>query len=112
MVRLGVALGGKRETFMGLAGVGDLLLTCTDDQSRNRRLGIAIANGGDVIKAANDFCQEAEGVYSTEALFRKSKELGVDAPITEQVYGVLFEGVMPTTAVENLLGREARLETG
>ena len=112
MVRLGVALGGKRETFMGLAGVGDLLLTCTDDQSRNRRLGIAIANGEDVIKAANDIGQEAEGVYSTEALFRKSKELRVDAPITEQVYGVLFEGVMPTTAVENLLGREARLETG
>ena len=112
MVRIGVALGGKPETFMGLAGIGDLILTCTDDQSRNRRLGISIAKGKAVIKAANDIGQEAEGIYSTEALFKKSKELGVNVPITEQVYGVLFEGVVPTTAVKNLLSREARLETG
>ena len=110
MVRLGIALGGQTETFMGLAGIGDLVLTCTDNQSRNRRVGIAIGEGKTLTKALNQISQETEGVDSARAIFEISNKLSVDAPITEQVCRVLFNGVAPKIAVQSLLDREPRPE--
>lgn len=106
MMRLGAALGGQFETFVGLAGLGDAVLTCTDDQSRNRRVGIGLGKGKSLGLLLKEIGQEAEGIDSTRALFEKSIELGIEVPITEQVYRILFEGVDPSAAVQNLLERE------
>ncbi len=111
MIRLGVELGGQPETFMGLAGLGDLLLTCTDDQSRNRRVGLALGRGEKLEQAMITIGQAVEGVKSAPEVFKLSQELGVEMPISEQVYGVLYEGLAPQQAVEALLGREQKAET-
>ncbi len=108
--RLGVALGGRPETFMGLAGVGDLILTCTDDKSRNRRVGIGLGVGRGLDEILEDLGQEAEGVNTTRELYRMAQRLGVEMPITEQVYRVLFEGRKPEDAVHSLLTREPTKE--
>jgi glycerol-3-phosphate dehydrogenase (NAD(P)+) len=110
ITRLGLALGGRPETFMGLAGVGDLTLTCTDDQSRNRRMGLALARGLSVAQARAEIGQEVEGVSTARAVYRKSRDLGVEMPITEQTYLVLYEGLAPLAAVQALLGRRQRPE--
>ncbi|MGD8958118.1 MAG: NAD(P)H-dependent glycerol-3-phosphate dehydrogenase [Chromatiaceae bacterium] len=107
---LGLALGGRPETFMGLAGLGDLALTCTDDQSRNRRMGLALARGLDVAAAKREIGQEVEGVATAREVRRKARVLGVEMPITEQTYRVLFQGLEPSAAVQNLLSREAKPE--
>jgi glycerol-3-phosphate dehydrogenase (NAD(P)+) len=111
MVRLGVALGGRADTFQGLAGIGDLVLTCTDDQSRNRRVGLGVGQGNNLADVLRDVGQEAEGVDSVRALYQKSQSIGVEMPITEQVYRVLFAGIDPIIAVQTLLDREPRPET-
>ena len=111
MVRLGVALGGQADTFQGLAGIGDLVLTCTDDQSRNRRVGLGVGRGNSLADVLREISQEAEGIDSTRALYQKSQGLSIDMPITEQVYHVLFSGIDPMIAVQTLLGREPRPET-
>lgn len=110
IMQLGLALGGKPETFMGLAGLGDLALTCTDDQSRNRRLGLALADGSDVAAARSAIGQEVEGVATAREVRAKARRLGVEMPITEQTYRVLYEGLSPEAAVRNLLSREAKPE--
>lgn len=110
LARLGEALGGRPETFMGLTGLGDLILTCTDDQSRNRRVGLAIGRGEDVTTALETIGQEAEGLNTTRELFRKSQALDVEMPISEQVYRIVFEKLDPKLAVTALLSREARPE--
>jgi glycerol-3-phosphate dehydrogenase (NAD(P)+) len=110
ITRLGLALGGRPETFMGLAGLGDLALTCTDDQSRNRRMGLALARGLSVAEARAEIGQEVEGVATACAVYRKSRDLGVEMPITEQTYRVLYEGLAPLAAVQALLGRRQRPE--
>ena len=107
---LGLALGGHAETFMGLAGLGDLALTCTDDQSRNRRMGLALARGMDVEAAKREIGQEVEGVATAREVRNKARALGVEMPITEQTYRVLYEGLDPTEAVHNLLSRVAKQE--
>ena len=107
---LGLALGGKPETFMGLAGLGDLALTCTDDQSRNRRMGLALARGSDIAAARKEIGQEVEGVSTARDVRLKALALEVDMPITEQTYRVLYEGLDPRVAVQNLLRREAKPE--
>lgn len=110
MMRLGLALGGKPETFMGLAGVGDLILTCTDDQSRNRRFGLGLGRGEareDVIARIG---QEIEGIATTKIVYRLSRTHGIDMPITEQTYKILYEGLVPVEAVNNLLIREPKSE--
>ena len=107
---LGRALGGRSETFMGLAGLGDLALTCTDDQSRNRRMGLALARGLDIAGAKQEIGQEVEGVSTAREVRLKAQALGVDMPITEQTYRVLYEGLDPREAVQNLLSRQARPE--
>jgi glycerol-3-phosphate dehydrogenase (NAD(P)+) len=110
LARLGEALGGCPETFMGLTGLGDLILTCTDDQSRNRRVGLAIGRGEDVTTALETIGQEAEGLNTARELFRKSQALDVEMPISEQVYRIVFEKLDPKLAVTALLSREARPE--
>lgn len=107
---LGLALGGRSETFMGLAGLGDLALTCTDDQSRNRRMGLALARGLDVAAAKREIGQEVEGVATAREVRNKAHLLGVEMPITEQTYRVLYQGLEPSAAVHNLLSREAKRE--
>ncbi len=111
IMRLGLALGGKQETLMGLSGLGDLLLTCTDDQSRNRRFGLALGQGkqtkNEIIKEIN---QEIEGISAARATFFLAQKHNIDMPITEQTYKVLYEGLSPLTAVQNLLLRKQKAE--
>lgn len=108
--RFGLALGGQAETFMGLAGLGDLVLTCTDDQSRNRRLGLALAGGKSIEQAREEIGQEVEGIGTTREVFLKAKEIGVEMPITDQAYKVLYENMPPEKAVQSLLSRQVKAE--
>ena len=110
MTRLGVALGAQRETFMGLAGLGDLVLTCTDDQSRNRRFGLALAAGKNVQDAQHLIGQVVEGVFAAKAVREVAAKLKVEMPICEQVYRVVHEGVAPKLAVKELMAREIKAE--
>lgn len=110
LTRLGVALGGKAETFMGLTGAGDLVLTCTDDQSRNRRVGIALGQGRPLADILTELGQEAEGVATSKELYQLAQKLGVEMPITEQVYKVVYENSSPQDAVEALLSRDTKAE--
>jgi glycerol-3-phosphate dehydrogenase (NAD(P)+) len=111
IMRLGLALGGKAETFTGLAGMGDLVLTCTDDLSRNRRMGLALARGLTIDQARKEIGQEVEGIMAAQEVLNKARELGVEMPITEQIYQVLYKGLDPKTAVHNLLDRRQKPET-
>ena len=110
MMRLGEALGGRRETFMGLAGLGDLVLTCTDDESRNRRLGLALAQGRTLADALRAIGQVVEGVQTAREVVHLAAKAGVEIPICEQVYRVLYEHVSPRDAVQALLAREQKPE--
>ncbi len=110
LTRLGTALGGEERTLMGLAGLGDLILTCTDDQSRNRRVGIGLGQGRSLRDVMADIGQEAEGVNTARELHRISRGLAVEMPITEQVFRVLFEGLSPQRAVDALLERDPKPE--
>ncbi|MCB1904964.1 MAG: NAD(P)-dependent glycerol-3-phosphate dehydrogenase [Gammaproteobacteria bacterium] len=112
IMRLGLALGGVAETFMGLGGLGDLVLTCTDDQSRNRRMGLALARGLSIEQARQEIGQEVEGIPTTQEIRQKAVSLGVEMPITEQTYRVLYQGLSPRAAVHSLLGRSQKRETG
>jgi len=111
IMRLGTRLGGDRETFMGLAGVGDLVLTCTDDQSRNRRLGLAIGRGVPLQQAVEEIGQAVEGLHTAKELDTLAKANKVDMPITEQVKQILYDGEAPAAAVEALLTRDPKPET-
>lgn len=111
MTRLGLALGGALQTFMGLAGLGDLVLTATSDTSRNRRVGLAIARGEPLAEVLKRLGQVAEGVPTAREVLRLARPLGVELPITEQVCKVLFEGLAPATAVETLIKRSTRPES-
>lgn len=110
MIRLGEALGGKRETFLGLAGVGDLMLTCTDNQSRNRRFGLAVGQGRSAQEAINEIGQVVEGHRSALEVRRRALALGLELPIAEQVYAVLYEQLPAAKAVKLLLEREQKAE--
>jgi glycerol-3-phosphate dehydrogenase (NAD(P)+) len=110
LTRLGVAMGGQKETFMGLTGAGDLILTCTDNASRNRRVGLALGQGKKLPDILSGLGQEAEGVATARELYQLAKRLNVEMPITMQVYRVLYEHLPPQAAVEALLSREPRQE--
>ena len=112
IMRLGEALGGRRETFMGLAGLGDLVLTCTDDQSRNRRMGLALAKGKTVAQAVAEIRQVVEGVRVAPEVLRLARKHGVDMPISEQVVGVLAGRITAVDAVRSLATRPPRAEAG
>ena len=108
--RLGVAMGGKKETFGGLTGIGDLIVTCASMHSRNRRAGILIGKGYTVEEAMKEVKMVVEGVYSAKAALQLSKKYQVELPIIEQVAAVLFEGASPRNAVDILMGRERKSE--
>lgn len=110
IARLGLALGARRDTFLGLTGMGDLLLTCTGELSRNRRVGLALARGLPLKKILADLGHVAEGVLTTREVARLASARGVDMPITQAVDGVLFHGLSAQDAVEVLLMREPRGE--
>jgi glycerol-3-phosphate dehydrogenase (NAD(P)+) len=110
MCRLGCALGAKKETFMGMAGLGDLVLTCTDNQSRNRRFGLLLGQGKSVDDAMQSIGQVVEGYRNAKEVFNLATRVGVEMPITEQIFQVLYQGKDPKTAAIDLLSREKRDE--
>lgn len=110
MCRLGCALGAKKDTFMGMAGLGDLVLTCTDNQSRNRRFGLLLGQGKPVAEAMQSIGQVVEGYRNAKEVFNLAQRVGVEMPITEQIYQVLYQGKDVKLAALDLLGREKRDE--
>ena len=110
MTRLGVALGARKETFMGLAGLGDLVLTCTDNQSRNRRFGLAVASGASMDAAQKSIGQVVEGVLAARAVREVASKANVEMPICEQLFRVVHEGLAPKAAVKELMSRALKPE--
>jgi len=108
--RLGTALGGRAETFAGLAGLGDLVLTCTGDLSRNRRVGLALARGQALDSILASLGHVAEGVQSARATLALARRHGIDMPICAAVHAVLFDAFPPRDAVERLLARDPKSE--
>lgn len=111
IARLGVALGGKQETFAGLAGMGDLIVTCTSYNSRNFRAGILIGQGIPVQEAVKKIGAVVEGYYAVDSARELAARVGVEMPITEAAYQVFYEGASPKTMFEELMKREKRHET-
>ena len=109
--RLGVALGAKKETFAGLAGVGDLIVTCTSMHSRNRRAGILIGQGKSAEIAMKEVGAVVEGYYAAKAAYELGKAQGIEMPITEAAYKVLYEGADVKEAVHGLLSRQRKAES-
>ncbi len=110
ITRFGVALGGRRETFMGLAGLGDLILTATGDLSRNRRVGLALASGRPLAAITRELGHVAEGVLCAQEVSRRAATLAVDMPITQVVCAVLAGDMTAAFAVEQLMGRDTKDE--
>lgn len=110
MMRLGRALGAKEQTLIGLAGLGDLVLTCTGDLSRNRRLGLALGAGRSTAEALAAIGQVVEGISTAVEVRRMAREHGVDMPISEQVYAILHAGRDPEACLQELLAREQKPE--
>jgi len=110
IARFSEALGGRRDTLMGLAGMGDLILTCTGDLSRNRQVGLGLAQGRSLPDILDDLGHVAEGVLTTETVVRRAANLGVEMPITQAVHDVLQGKLNPRDAVEQLMTRAAKLE--
>lgn len=110
MTRLGMALGGKQETFTGLAGIGDLVLTCTDNQSRNRRFGLALGSGKNAEDAEREIKQVVEGKRNAGLVIALAKESQIEMPITECVWQILQNKLTPSEAMKNLLSREPKSE--
>ncbi len=110
ITRLGVRLGANPVTFQGLSGLGDLVLTCTGELSRNRRVGLEIGQGRSLDDVLSDMDQVAEGVRTARSAWELAQDLGVDMPITEQAYRVLYEGQNPRQAIVNLTTRQLRSE--
>lgn len=110
VMRLGEALGGHRETLMGLAGLGDLVLTCTDDLSRNRRFGLALGRGNDMKEARDSIDQVVEGIEAAKEARRVAESLNIEMPIIDQVYQVLYNNRSPHEAVTQLLHRQQKPE--
>ena len=110
MMRLGQAMGAQKETLTGLAGMGDLVLTSTGDLSRNRRLGLALGAGQSVEQAVADIGQVVEGVSTSAEVWRLARRFQVEMPISEQIYGIIHEGLNPNQCVRDLLAREQKPE--
>ncbi len=112
IIRLGVAMGGRQETFMGLTGLGDLVLTCTDNQSRNRRFGLELAKRATVSEACENIGQAIEGIKTSQEVYQLALKNNIEMPITEQVCKVVNGDILPSEAVKVLLMREQRQELG
>jgi glycerol-3-phosphate dehydrogenase (NAD(P)+) len=111
MMRLGRVIGAQERTLIGLAGMGDLVLTCTSDKSRNRRLGLALGAGKTIQQALEEIGQVVEGVKTAAEVRRLAQRHEVEMPIAEQVYGILHQGGDPYESVRRLLSREQKPET-
>lgn len=112
IIRLGTAMGGREETFMGLTGLGDLVLTCTDNQSRNRRFGLALARGASAQEARRDIGQAVEGIRTAKVVQELAEKYAVDMPISKQVHKVISGDIRARDAVQELLNRERKAEVG
>ncbi|HMA07165.1 MAG TPA: NAD(P)H-dependent glycerol-3-phosphate dehydrogenase [Ramlibacter sp.] len=112
MTRLGIALGARFDTFMGLSGLGDLVLTATGDPSRNRKVGLLLAQGQSLQQVLDSLGHVAEGVYCARAVVRRAEHLGVDMPISRAVVALLGGELQPLAAVAALMGREPAAESG
>jgi glycerol-3-phosphate dehydrogenase (NAD(P)+) len=110
MTRLGMALGAQSDTFMGLSGLGDLVLTATGDLSRNRKVGLLLAQGQTLTQAVASLGHVAEGVYSARTVMQRANELGVDMPITAAVVALLDGKWNAQQAVQALMGRDPKGE--
>jgi len=110
MLRLNVAIGGKVETLMGLAGLGDLVLTCTGDLSRNRRLGLALGRGQSIADAVREIGQVVESIQTADEVMRQADRHGVELPITSTVRDVLHGGITPAEGLRRLMAREQKPE--
>lgn len=110
MMRLGEKLGGSQETFTGMAGLGDLVLTCTDNQSRNRRFGLALGKGASIKEAAKEIGQVVEGVRNTREVHHLAQRHKVDMPICDVIYNILYLNMDPIKAARELLTRAAKIE--
>ncbi|MHB8847169.1 MAG: NAD(P)H-dependent glycerol-3-phosphate dehydrogenase [Burkholderiales bacterium] len=110
MIRLGQQLGGEAETFMGLTGMGDLILTATSDLSRNRQVGLKLAAGMKLTAILQELGHIAEGVTTTREIDKLAQEQGVDMPVVHAVHQILYEGIAPEIAVQTLLSREPKAE--
>ncbi len=110
MMRLGAALGARAETLMGLSGLGDLVLTCTGDLSRNRRMGLALGQGKNIEQAKAEIGQVVEGIGTAEEVVRLAKQHGVDMPISQHVLKVINGEITPEQAVDELMRRDPRPE--
>ncbi len=110
MARLGIARGANPLTFSGLAGMGDLILTCTGELSRNRSVGVALGEGKTIEEILGGMYMVAEGVETTRAAYALAEQSGIEMPIVAEMYGVLFEGRTPREALENLMLREPKAE--
>jgi len=112
MIRMGLALGGKAETFQGLSGIGDLMVTCFSDRSRNHQFGVRIAGGESAEEILGSMRMVAEGVPTARSAYDLARESGVDTPVIDQVYRVLYEGQKPKVAIQELLARTLKSEGG
>ena len=110
MTRLGLAYGGKPRTFSGLAGLGDLVLTCTGGLSRNRRAGLALAEGRSLAQMESETGMVAEGMRNSLSIVRLAQRKGVEMPIAEQMAAVIYDGRSPREAVQKLMQRELKAE--
>ncbi len=110
MIRLGVFLGAKKETFFGLSGLGDLVATCTSQHSRNRRVGYRLGQGETLQKILDSMKMVAEGVYATETIYRLASAKKIEMPITNAVYDILYNDAKALTKLGELMTREAKME--
>jgi glycerol-3-phosphate dehydrogenase (NAD(P)+) len=111
MTRFGLALGARSDTFMGLSGLGDLVLTATGDLSRNRKVGLLMAQGRTLSQAVDSLGHVAEGVYCARTVVQRARHLGVEMPISDSVVAVLDGQMTPAEAVAGLMGREPGVES-
>ena len=111
IARLGVALGARKDTFAGLAGIGDLIVTCTSKHSRNRRAGVLLGQGADVETALQSAGGSVEGYYAANSVHGLAKQIGVEMPIVEAAYAVLYQGISAADVVHTLLQRQRRPES-
>ncbi len=111
LIRLAVRMGGRRETFQGLSGIGDLMVTCFSHHSRNRRVGERLGKGESLAAITASMSMVAEGVPTARSAHAVARELGVETPVIDEVYAVLYEGRAPAEALRNLFGREPRPES-
>jgi glycerol-3-phosphate dehydrogenase (NAD(P)+) len=110
ITRMGIKMGADPMTFLGLAGLGDLVLTCCGDLSRNRTVGIKLGQGKKLKNILEEMNEVAEGVKTTKSAYQLSKRLSVEMPITEEVYRMLYEDKEPGDVVRSLMGRDLKRE--